>query len=319
VALNRLCFVACGTSWHAGLVGRYLIEAFARLPVEVDIASEFRCRRPVVDSRVLTVPISQSGATADTLEALREARVHGSRTIAVCNVLGSPVARESEGVIYTRAGAEIGVVSTKAFTAQLVAITLLAVKLGLARGFLDRERARLILAELATVPTLMNALLRRNDQIHSVAARFADRTHFVCMGRGIHYPLALEGALKLKEIAGVQAEGHAAGEMKHGPIARIERGTPVLAIAPSGPTYEAMVADIAEVNARDGAVIALVTAGDDGRGVQADVTIPIPPASPWVQPLLAALPLQLLAYHLAVVRGRDVDEPRNRPKTVAVE
>src|SRR5437773_5907665 len=225
--LNRLCFVACGTSWHAALVGKYLVEEFARLPVEVDIASEFRYRRPVLDSRVLTVPISQSGETADTLAALREAKDQGSRAVAICNVVGSSLAREADGVVYTRAGLEIGVASTKAFTAQLVAVTLLALKLGLARNFADPALVRQVLKGLAELPDLLAAVLQQSDAIRRVAQRFVDREHFLYLGRGLHYPLALEGALKLKEISYIHAEGYPAGEMKHGPIALIDSRMPV--------------------------------------------------------------------------------------------
>ena len=319
VGLNRLCLVACGTSWHAALVGKYLVEEFARLPVEVDIASEFRYRRPIVDSRVLTVPISQSGETADTLAALREARERGSRVVAICNTVGSSMARASGGVIYTRAGIEIGVASTKAFTAQLTAVTLLALKLGLARGFLDQASVRDVIKGLWEAPDLMAGILRRSDEIREVAARFSESRDFLYLGRGIHYPLALEGALKLKEISYIHAEGYPAGEMKHGPIALIDQRMPVVAIAPRGPTYEKMMSNIEEVKARDGIVLAVATEGDDEIGGKADLVIPIPPAMSWIQPLLVALPLQLLAYHLAVLRGCDVDQPRNLAKSVTVE
>ncbi|MGH7474635.1 MAG: isomerizing glutamine--fructose-6-phosphate transaminase, partial [Candidatus Methylomirabilales bacterium] len=246
VGLNRLCFVACGTSLHAALVGKYLVEAFARLPVEVDVASEFRYRQPVLDGRVLTVPISQSGETADTLAALREAREQGARSVAICNVVGSSVAREADGVLYTRAGIEIGVASTKAFTAQLTALILLALKLGLARGFADRALVRTVLKGLGEMPDLMAGVLAQNETIRAVAARFAASRDCLFLGRGLHYPLALEGALKLKEIAYIHAEGYPAGEMKHGPIALIDERMPVVAIAPRGPTYEKMAANIEE-------------------------------------------------------------------------
>ena len=317
--LNRLCFVACGTSWHAALVGKYLVEAFARLPVEVDIASEFRYRQPVLDSRVLTVPISQSGETADTLAALREAKDRGSRAVAICNVVGSSVAREADGVLYTRAGLEIGVASTKAFTAQLTALLLLALKLGLARGFADRGLVRDVLKGVWEIPDLMAGWLRQADAIRGVAARLAASRDVLYLGRGLHYPLALEGALKLKEISYIHAEGYPAGEMKHGPIALIGEGTPVVAIAPWGPTADKMASNIEEVKARDGLVVAVATAGDSEIGTRADIVIPIPPALHWVQPLLVALPLQLLAYHLGVLRGCDVDQPRNLAKSVTVE
>jgi glucosamine--fructose-6-phosphate aminotransferase (isomerizing) len=317
--LSRLCFVACGTAWHAALVGKYLVEAFSRLPVEVDIASEFRYRRPVFDGRVLTVPISQSGETADTLAALRQAREQGSQVVAICNVVGSSVAREADGVIYTRAGMEIGVASTKAFTAQLTAVTLLALKLGLARGMADGALVRQVIKALAEIPDLMTDVLGRSEEIRRVATRFAQRRNFLYLGRGLQYPLALEGALKLKEISYIHAEGYPAGEMKHGPIALIDQEMPVVAIAPQGATYEKMMSSIEEVKARDAIVIAIVTAGDDEIDTKADVVIPIPATLEWVQPLLVALPLQLLAYHLGVLRGADVDQPRNLAKSVTVE
>src|SRR5882724_10290742 len=272
--LNRLCFVACGTSWHAALVGKYLVEEFARLPVEVDIASEFRYRRPVVDSRVLTVAISQSGETADTLAALREARGHGSRAVAICNVVGSSLAREADGVVYTRAGIEIGVASTKAFTAQLVAVTLLALKLGLARGFADPALVRQVLKGLAELPDLMSVVLEQSEAIRRVAERLADRNHFLYLGRGLNFPLALEGALKLKEISYIHAEGYPAGEMKHGPIALVDSRMPVVAIAPRGSTYEKMTSNIEEIKARDGIFVAVATVGDDEIRTKADLVIP---------------------------------------------
>ena len=317
--LNRLCFVACGTSWHAALVGKYLVEEFARLPVEVDIASEFRYRRPVLDSRVLTVPISQSGETADTLAALREAKDQGSRAVAICNVVGSSLAREADGVVYTRAGLEIGVASTKAFTAQLVAVTLLALKLGLARNFADPALVRQVIKGLAELPDLLAVVLQRSDAIRRIAQRFVDSQHFLYLGRGLNYPLALEGALKLKEISYIHAEGYPAGEMKHGPIALIDSRMPVVAIAPRGATYEKMTSNIEEVKARDGIVIAVATEGDEEIGAKTDLVIPVPPAPEWLQPLLIAVPLQLLAYHLGVLRGADVDQPRNLAKSVTVE
>ena len=317
--LNRLCFVACGSSWHAALVGKYLVEAFARLPVEVDIASEFRYRHPVLDSRVLTVPISQSGETADTLAALREARDQGSRAVAICNVVGSSLAREADGVVYTRAGIEIGVASTKAFTAQLAAVTLLALKLGLARDLVDPALVRQVVKGLSELPDLMSVVLGQSDAIRRVAERFVACDHFLYLGRGLHFPLALEGALKLKEISYIHAEGYPAGEMKHGPIALIDARMPVVAIAPRGATYEKMTSNIEEVKARDGVVIAVATEGDEEIEAKADLVIPIPPSLEWLQPILIALALQLLAYHLGVLRGCNVDQPRNLAKSVTVE
>jgi len=317
--LSRLCFVACGTSWHAALVGKYLVEAFARLPVDVDIASEFRYRRPIVDGRVLTVPISQSGETADTLAALREARDQGSRTVAICNVVESSLAREADGVVYTRAGIEIGVASTKAFTAQLTAVTLMALKLGLARRMIDPALARQTVKGLCELPDLLTIVLEQTEPIRRLAERFADRDDFLYLGRGLNFPLALEGALKLKEISYIHAEGYAAGEMKHGPIALVDSRMPVVAIAPRGETYEKMASNIEEVKARDGVVIAIATAGDDAIGAKADLVIPVPPTLEWLQPIITAVPLQLLAYHVGVVRGCDVDQPRNLAKSVTVE
>ena len=317
--LNRLCFVACGSSWHAALVGKYLVEAFARLPVEVDIASEFRYRHPVLDSRVLTVPISQSGETADTLAALREARDQGSRAVAICNVVGSSLAREADGVVYTRAGIEIGVASTKAFTAQLAAVTLLALKLGLARDLVDPALVRQVVKGLWELPDLMSVVLGQSDAIRRVAERFVACDHFLYLGRGLHFPLALEGALKLKEISYIHAEGYPAGEMKHGPIALIDARMPVVAIAPRGSTYEKMTSNIEEVKARDGVVIAVATEGDEEIEAKTDLVIPIPPSLEWLQPILIALALQLLAYHLGVLRRCNVDQPRNLAKSVTVE
>jgi glucosamine--fructose-6-phosphate aminotransferase (isomerizing) len=319
VGLNRLCFVACGSSWHAALVGKYLVEAFARLPVEVDIASEFRYRHPVLDSRVLTVPISQSGETADTLAALREARDRGSRAVAICNVVGSSLAREADGVVYTRAGIEIGVASTKAFTAQLVAVTLLALKLGLGRDLADPALVRQVAKGLWELPDLMAIVLRQSDAIRRIAERFVDRDHFLYLGRGLHYPLALEGALKLKEISYIHAEGYPAGEMKHGPIALIDQRMPVVAIVPRGSTYDKMTSNLEEVKARDGVVIAVAMEGDEAIEAKADFVIPVPPSLEWLQPVLIALTLQLLAYHVGVLRGCDVDQPRNLAKSVTVE
>ena len=319
IALNRLCFVACGTSWHAALVGKYLVEAFARLPVEVDIASEFRYREPVLDSRVLTVPISQSGETADTLAALREARDRGSRAVAICNVVGASVAREADGVIYTRAGIEIGVASTKAFTAQLAAVTLLALRLGLARRMLERQTAQQVIKALGLVPRLMERMLEQEQTIRAIAARFQSQRDFLYLGRNLLYPVALEGALKLKEISYIHAEGYAAGEMKHGPLALVDAGMLVVALAPPGPHHAKMVSNIEEVKARDGIVIVVGDPTDPEIAPRADVVIPVPPVSAWLQPLITIVPLQLLAYHLGVLRGCDIDRPRNLAKSVTVE
>jgi glucosamine--fructose-6-phosphate aminotransferase (isomerizing) len=319
IGLIRLSFVACGSSLHAALVGKYLVEHFARLSAEADIASEFRYRSPVLDSRILTVPISQSGETADTLAASRYVRERGSRVVAVCNVVGSALAREADGVLFTRAGIEIGVASTKTFTTQVAALLLLSLKLGSVRGMLDDDLRYRVMQDIEAAPALMSSVLPQSDKIRDIARRYAGYHDFLYLGRGLDYPLALEGALKLKEISYVHAEGYAAGEMKHGPIALIDTNMPVVAIAPKGPTYEKMASNVEEVKARDGKVIAIVTEGDDAIAEQADDIITIPAAAPWIQPLLVALPLQLLAYYIGVARGCDVDQPRNLAKSVTVE
>jgi glucosamine--fructose-6-phosphate aminotransferase (isomerizing) len=319
IGLIRLAFIACGSSFHAALIGKYLVEDFAKLSAEVEIASEFRYRRPILDSRILTVPISQSGETADTLAASRYVRERGSRVVALCNVVGSSLAREADGVLFTRAGIEIGVASSKTFTTQLAALLLLALKLGTVRGMLDDELRTRAMHDLEAAPRLMQDVLQQSDRIRAIAQRFTQCRDFLYLGRGLDYPMALEGALKLKEISYIHAEGYAAGEMKHGPIALIDREMPVVAIAPKGPTYEKMANNVEEVKARDGKVIAVVTEGDETIASRADEVITIPNASPWVQPLLVALPLQLLAYFIAVERGCDVDQPRNLAKSVTVE
>jgi glutamine---fructose-6-phosphate transaminase (isomerizing) len=319
IGLNRLSFVGCGSSLNAALVGQYLVEELARLPADVEIASEFRYRRPILDSRLLTVPISQSGETADTLGAARYSRKHGSWVVAVCNVVGSSLAREADGVLFTRAGMEIGVASTKTFTAQLAAMLLMALKLGSARRMVDDATREGIMRDLQSAPQLMQDVLGQTDTIRTIAEQFAKYNDFLYMGRGLDYPLALEGALKLKEVSYIHAEGCAAGEMRHGAVALIDGRVPVVAIAPSGPTYERMASNVKEVKDHHGQVIAIVTAGDERIASQADAIISIPPASPWIQPLLVALPLQLLAYFIAVERGCNVDQPRNLAKSVTVD
>jgi glutamine---fructose-6-phosphate transaminase (isomerizing) len=318
-ALDRVAFVACGTSWHAGLVGKYLIESIARVPVEVDIASEFRYRAPVIDRSSLAVAISQSGETADTLAALREAHSRHARTLAICNVLGSSLSREAEGVLYTRAGLEIGVASTKAFTAQLAAVLLLAIKLGRVRGTLAADEARRLITALHAVPDQMAQALQRQAEVRALAAQLASSEHMLYLGRGLHYPLALEGALKLKEISYIHAEGYPAGEMKHGPIALIKAGLPVLAIATSSPVVDKVWSNVEEVKARGGLAIAVVDEDDLEAEERADAVLRVPVADYRVQPLLVALPLQLLAYHIGTLRGCDVDQPRNLAKSVTVE
>ncbi|MBI4485499.1 MAG: glutamine--fructose-6-phosphate transaminase (isomerizing) [Acidobacteria bacterium] len=318
-ALSRVCFVACGTSWHAALIAKYLIGQLAELPVDAEIASELRHCCPPCDRRVLAVAISQSGETADTLAAARRLRHRGAHVLAISNAVGSSVAREAGGVLYTRAGLEIGVAATKTFTAQVVAITLLAMKLGIARGTADRRRIARIRQALREVPALMEKTLEQSHALRCIAERVADRDGFLYLGRGLHYPMALEGALKLKEISYLHAEGYPGGEMKHGPIALIDSRTPVVALALSGPTSASMASNIQEVRARDGFVIAAVTQGDETIGSLAHIQIPLPPAPYWVHPFLLAIPLQLFAYHLAVLRGADVDQPRNLAKSVTVE
>ena len=318
-SLSRVSFLACGTSWHAALLGKYLVEEWARLSAEAEIASELRHRRPVAEPGLLAVPISQSGETADTLAGSRLIKSLGTRVIAISNIVGSSLAREADGVLYTRGGLEIGVAATKTFTTQIAAVTLLSLKIALARGAVDSHFANDVIGKLLALPGLMRKALEQNDAIRKVAETLVEKKDFLYLGRGLQYPMALEGALKLKEISYQHAEGYPAGEMKHGPIALIEAGTPVVALAPCGPTLASMASNIQEVKARDGYVIAIVTEGDDATRGIADVQIPIPRAPYWLQPFLTAIPLQLLAYHLATLRGADVDQPRNLAKSVTVE
>ncbi len=318
--IERISLVACGTSWHAALIGEYMLEAFCRLPVEVDIGSEFRYREPMLtDHTTLTIAISQSGETADTLGALKEAKAKGSKVIAICNVVGSSISRESDGVIYTYAGPEIGVASTKAFTTQLVALYLFAIHLGQIRGTISLQQGSLLLKELLDLPHLAEKVLTFEPNIKAIAQQFYTYTDFLYLGRGIHYPLALEGALKLKEISYIHAEGYPAGEMKHGPIALIDPNMPVVAIAPRDRLYEKMLGNIEEVKAREGIVIALTSEGDTEIATKADQVIALPWTSEFLLPILLTIPLQLLAYHIAVLRNCDVDQPRNLAKSVTVE
>jgi len=318
-SLERITIVACGTSWHAGLTGKFLIESFARLPVEVDIASEFRYRDPLVNDRTLTVLISQSGETADTLAALREARGKGGLALAVCNVVESSIARESDGVIYTHAGPEIGVASTKAFTTQLVALYLLALHLGRVRGTLDMEQCRRRMEALMALPRLMETTLEADGQIQQVAREFMAARDFLYLGRGIHYPIALEGALKLKEISYIHAEGYPAGEMKHGPIALIDEDMPVVFLCPRNETFEKVVSNMEEVRARSGRIIAVTSDPPSAAIGPVDALLTVPDCPDDIAPVLTAIPLQLLAYHIAVLKGTDVDQPRNLAKSVTVE
>ena len=321
--IDQVVILACGTSWHAALVGKFLIEQLARIPVEVDYASEYRYRGPIVSDRTLAVVITQSGETADTLGALREARGRGARSIAICNVVGSMATREADGTVHTHAGPEIGVASTKAFTAQLVALNLLALHVARARGTLAAEAAREHIEALARLPVLVENVLKTNARIQAVARRFYRRRNFLYFGRGIHYPIALEGALKLKEISYIHAEGYPAGEMKHGPIALIDEHLPVVALVPRGAVFEKMRGNLQEAKARGAAVIVLTDAPPESfDGIldeASDAVIPVPRAHPLLMPIPMVVPLQLLAYHIAVLRGCDVDQPRNLAKSVTVE
>jgi glutamine---fructose-6-phosphate transaminase (isomerizing) len=322
-AVDKVNIIACGTSLHAGLVGKFLIEELARLPVETDYGSEYRYRNPIADSGTLAVVITQSGETADTLAALREAKSRGARSVAICNVVGSMATREADGTVYTHAGPEIGVASTKAFTSQLVALYLLALHLGQLRGTLSPEASRARLEELLQLPQLLDQALRVSALVDEIARRFQSRRDFLFLGRGINYPIALEGALKLKEISYIHAEGYPAGEMKHGPIALIDESMPVVALAPRDHVFEKMVSNIQEVKARGGSVIALTTGHDELieglLDTEHDSIIPLPETPSLLSPVVMVVPLQLLAYHIAVRRGCDVDQPRNLAKSVTVE
>jgi glutamine---fructose-6-phosphate transaminase (isomerizing) len=320
--------VACGTSWHAGLAGKFMIERLARLPVEVDYGSEFRYRDPILDAQTLTVCISQSGETADTLAAQREAKQKGSPSVAICNVKGSMITREAAGTILTHAGPEIGVASTKAFTAQLAALVLLASHLGQIRGKLSRDAARRLMLQFIQIPHKIETILQAEESgfFENLARQYFRQSDFLYLGRGIHYPMALEGALKLKEISYIHAEGYPSGEMKHGPNALIDENLPVVVLAtrddsdPASLTlYEKSVSNIKEVKARDGIVISVVSTGDKFAKEASDHIIELPMAPDLLSPLLEIIPLQLLAYHIAVRRGCDVDQPRNLAKSVTVE
>jgi len=318
-AVGRVWIVACGTSWHAGLVGKYLLEEMIRTPVQVDIASEFRYRDPLVKKEDLFITISQSGETADTLAAAREARGKGARVLSIVNVVGSTLARESDGVLYTHCGPEIGVASTKAFTAQLTALYLLALHLARVRGVLNANDGRVWLDRVVALPHLVEEILKREKDIAAIARRYYKKRNFLYLGRGVNYPIALEGALKLKEISYIHAEGYAAGEMKHGPIALIDKDMPVVVLAPRDRLYEKTVSNLMEVKARHAPVIAFVSEGEKDLGKVADAVFTIPKVPALLSPILFAVALQLLAYHIAVLRGTDVDQPRNLAKSVTVE
>ena len=318
-SLHRVTILACGTSWHAGLAGKYMIEQLARIPVEVDLASEFRYRNPIVKQGDLVIAISQSGETADTLAALQEARRLGARSLAICNVVGSSIARAAQSVVYTHAGPEISVASTKAFTSQLTMLTLLAIHLGKRTGHLHDARIRTLLEGLSAVPEHATNVLGQLAAMQVVARRYMNARDFLYLGRGLGFPVALEGALKLKEISYVHAEGYASGELKHGPIALVDEELPVVGIALAGPGYDKVVSNLEEVRARGGTIIALATVGDSHIAALADDVILLPNVDEMFQPILATIPLQLLAYHIAVLKGTDVDQPRNLAKSVTVE
>ncbi|MHB1278898.1 MAG: glutamine--fructose-6-phosphate transaminase (isomerizing) [Bacteroidia bacterium] len=317
--LKRILIVGCGTSWHAALVGEYLFEDLARIPVEVEYASEFRYRNPVVSEDDMVIAISQSGETADTLAAIELAKSKGATIFGICNVVGASIPRASDAGAYTHAGPEIGVASTKAFTAQVTALILIAIAVGQRKGTLTKERVRILLNELETIPAKIEKTLESNELIKYIAAEFKDSRNFLYLGRGYGFPVALEGALKLKEISYIHAEGYPAAEMKHGPIALIDEEMPVVVIATNHSNYEKVISNIQEVKARKGKVIAIATEGDTLLKKMADYVIEIPDCDECLVPLLATIPLQLLSYHIAVMRGCNVDQPRNLAKSVTVE
>lgn len=317
--VNRLIIVGCGTSWHAGLVGEYLFEEFARLPVEVEYASEFRYRNPVIYPEDLVIAISQSGETADTLAAMELAKEKGATVFGVCNVVGSSIPRMSHAGAYTHAGPEIGVASTKAFTAQVSVLALLSLAVAELRGTMAKEKLRTYMRALENIPKQVEEALKSNNHIIQIAEEYKDADNFLYLGRGVNFPVALEGALKLKEISYIHAEGYPAAEMKHGPIALIDEAMPVVVIAPKKGIYEKVVSNIQEVKARKGKIIAVVSQGDEKIRSMADHVIEIPDTEEELTPLLSTIPLQLLAYHIAVMRGCNVDQPRNLAKSVTVE
>lgn len=317
--VKRLILIGCGTSWHAALVGEYLFEEFARIPVEVEYASEFRYRNPIIYPDDLVIAISQSGETADTLAAMELAKEKGATVFGVCNVVGSSIPRMSHAGAYTHAGPEIGVASTKAFTAQVSVLTLMALSVAQIRGAISQDRLRTTLSEMESIPQLVERCLKTNDEVMKIAAIYKDARNFLYLGRGVNFPVALEGALKLKEISYIHAEGYPAAEMKHGPIALIDEEMPVVVIAPKRGMYEKVMSNIQEVKARKGKIIAIVTEGDTQVRAMADHVIEIPDTEEALTPLLSTIPLQLLSYHIAVLRGCNVDQPRNLAKSVTVE
>ncbi len=317
--IRRIVIIACGTSWHAGLVGKHYIELGARIPVEVDLASEFRYRNPVIDEHTLVLAISQSGETADTLAALIESKARGARTAAIVNVIGSNIARAAGEVVYTHAGPEIGVASTKAFTTQMIALYLLGIYLGRKLERLSVVDARALLDTLLQVPSEVEKAITLNWHVRDVARRYMNATSALYLGRGMLHPIALEGALKLKEISYIHAEGYAAGEMKHGPIALVDEHTPTVVVTPRGPTYEKTFSNLEEIQARGGHVIGVGDADDEALRAKCNDYLALPPTTAWSAPIVAVVPLQLLAYHIADLKGTDVDQPRNLAKSVTVE
>ena len=316
---DRIIIVACGTSWHAGLIAEYLFEDLARIPVEVEYASEFRYRNPIITEKDVVLAISQSGETADTLAAMKLAKEKGATVLGVCNVVGSSIARLSDAGSYTHAGPEIGVASTKAFTAQVTVLTLMALMLGRKKGTIAESYYRELIAELSSIPDKVESMIGTNDYIEELSSKFKDAHNFLYLGRGYNFPVALEGALKLKEISYIHAEGYPAAEMKHGPIALIDENMPIVVIATKKGHYEKVVSNIQEVKARNGIVIAVVTQGDTVVKEIADFVIEIPEVAEPLVPILSNIPLQLLSYHIAVMRGCNVDQPRNLAKSVTVE
>jgi len=316
---ERIIIIGCGTSWHAGLIGEYLLEEYAQIPVEVEYASEFRYRKPVISKNDVVILISQSGETADTLAALHLAKEKGATVIGICNVVGSTLSRETDAGVYTHAGIEIGVASTKAFTAQVTVLTMFALKLAQSRGTISNEEYKTLVKELADIPVKGRLILQNDNKIKAIAEKYKDAVNALYLGRGYLFPVALEGALKLKEISYIHAEGYAAGEMKHGPIALVDDNLPVIVVAPQDDYYEKIVSNIQEVKARKGNVIAIVTEGDKVLKEMVTDSIEIPASHPAVAPLLAVIPLQLLAYYIALLKGCNVDQPRNLAKSVTVE
>jgi glucosamine--fructose-6-phosphate aminotransferase (isomerizing) len=316
--VDRIIITGCGTSWHAGLIGEYMLEEYARIPVEVEYASEFRYRNPIVKENTLVLVISQSGETADTLAAMREAQRKGARALGICNVVGSTIAREADGGVYIHAGPEIGVASTKAFTSQVAVLTILNLALGRLKA-MSREQGKRLVGELMGIPEKIERVLQSSDMIREIAEEYAHHNNFLYLGRGVNFPVALEGALKLKEISYIHAEGYPAAEMKHGPIALIDQKMPVVFICLRDSAYEKIISNMEEVRARRGTILAIASAGDEEIKRRADHVIYVPETLEMLSPLLSVVPLQLLAYYIAVLRGCDVDQPRNLAKSVTVE